>query len=902
MAEMRRGNFRVVQYRRAPVWRSTGRGTLGGRGLSGRLGGHWSYRGLWGGNRLLQHLDRAGHPALSPPALSTDAAPPSYLSFVSGAVLWDRGLYHYADSSPTDGSTCLCHRFLAHMNTSPGDVRLAHIPSSHPRPMLPHLGLTQRRQALSEPRRQALSDPRVRRYTDPRRGLQLWSSKRLQWDIGEPCMPSSPPPSRASPDPPVSPSSSSHTARAGHQATMPPAQAHPPPPAPSLARTTGLHQEDEDRKDGNLCASSAAAGSPGWDQRPGSEFQEAVTPVSLVTPVTPETLDLDLSDFSRPPSSQLSQNSDFSSRRSSVLSGGFRSSSLCLSTPASLSSSLVPLPDHPLDPLQTLRRSSLMLAPGNHGDRDRFSLSRPEQDSLVLDPQGRPARPGVTPPSTLLGQMSRCWPVLPPISPHRGASETGGSSSSQVSSTESDVLEELDAIAYRTGSCLSQERSNSFNADCSSPDTAVLSHRADSLVLDCDSGSLGSLSRVRLLLLDHPDAVEPFSPVPECGFPSTDSMGDQNEHAGGTYRMHRGDWSTVSSSLRVLSGSLAPLTPAGCGEGAGLKGRGTSGAEGQSSQPAASSGDRASQPSSCLQESFLSDSALTVGSGSASCQSKGFSGALEAPEAEKLHTDPGCQGSEGSAKQRRASWKLEHLLQEKRRMDTERKAKVSHIYSKLKEHETAQRQTNGSHSRFEDFDFLAKYCIFNQEKLSQYKQAFEAVDSDGDGYLTCYQVLLALKEIAPPEVLTDSEEIYVYRILEMVDFRVTEGLTDLRLFAVVASLAQKIASLDDFTRSLIGKLDFRTVEMKLYRAKQLFLFLLETQTGVSAAQEGLLSTEQLLMELRAGGIAPEHEEVVASQLRHVKSLDLLDFLAHLPLFLLIHSSVIANPLDDTRSL
>jgi len=37
-------------------------------------------------------------------------------------------------------------------------------------------------------------------------------------------------------------------------------------------------------------------------------------------------------------------------------------------------------------------------------------------------------------------------------------------------------------------------------------------------------------------------------------------------------------------------------------------------------------------------------------------------------------------------------------------------------------------------------------------------------DSDGDGYLSCFQVLLALKEIIPPELLTEEEEIYVYRV------------------------------------------------------------------------------------------------------------------------------------------
>lgn len=71
----------------------------------------------------------------------------------------------------------------------------------------------------------------------------------------------------------------------------------------------------------------------------------------------------------------------------------------------------------------------------------------------------------------------------------------------------------------------------------------MLSKQAESLVLGYDPGSLGSLSRVRLLLLDHPDAVdvEPFSPVPECGLPSTDSRGHQYEDADRAYRMFRGD-------------------------------------------------------------------------------------------------------------------------------------------------------------------------------------------------------------------------------------------------------------------------------------------------------------------------------------------------------------------------
>lgn len=37
-------------------------------------------------------------------------------------------------------------------------------------------------------------------------------------------------------------------------------------------------------------------------------------------------------------------------------------------------------------------------------------------------------------------------------------------------------------------------------------------------------------------------------------------------------------------------------------------------------------------------------------------------------------------------------------------------------------------------------------------------------DSSGDGYISCLQVLLALKTIIPEEHLSEEEEIYVYRV------------------------------------------------------------------------------------------------------------------------------------------
>ncbi|XP_068163553.1 uncharacterized protein [Antennarius striatus] len=133
----------------------------------------------------------------------------------------------------------------------------------------------------------------------------------------------------------------------------------------------------------------------------------------------------------------------------------------------------------------------------------------------------------------------------------------------------------------------------------------------------------------------------------------------------------------------------------------------------------------------------------------------------------------------------------------------------------------------------------------------------------------------------------------------MVDFRVTDGLVDLKLFAVICSLAQKIATMDEFMRSLISNMDFRSLEVRIFKAKQLFLFLLEEQQGDIADQQGFISTEQLLLELKAGGIHLEQEAVIRTKLQHMPPLDLLDFLAYLPLFMLIHKSVISNPFNDS---
>ncbi|CAN0263354.1 unnamed protein product, partial [Lampetra planeri] len=226
---------------------------------------------------------------------------------------------------------------------------------------------------------------------------------------------------------------------------------------------------------------------------------------------------------------------------------------------------------------------------------------------------------------------------------------------------------------------------------------------------------------------------------------------------------------------------------------------------------------------------------------------------------------------------------------------------------------------NPNVSNFDDFDFLAKYCIFNQQALGEYQRAFSAVDEDEDGYLSGAEVCVALKAVLPPGSLSDAEEMYVYRVLEIVDYRVADGLTDFRLFAVIASLARRIAALDDFMRNLINHMDFKALEMRMSKARVNHYDdeddndhdSLRTLAAIPCVTQALfecnvethtrrIQPAQLALELRAGGVSPRHERAVRGYGggggHQDRSLDLLDFLSFLPLFVRIHGSVLARPL------
>ncbi|XP_061618446.1 uncharacterized protein LOC133472104 isoform X2 [Phyllopteryx taeniolatus] len=561
------------------------------------------------------------------------------------------------------------------------------------------------------------------------------------------------------------------------------------------------------------------------------------------------------SDFSRPSSSLFSRSVDLASGRSSVLLDT-RLGSFSLASPNLPKGSghrnhrSSPFDSGPPGSPSIVRRRSIEPEDTFHRPVDASREVNSPLDSLhsssLMSPRlGARWTPSADP---------RRWPVLPPISSLNGrccrsTAAASLDSNPEFSRTPSGLFDELDAVAPSSPpSRSSLDRAGDLSSSGASPlhETRLCAGLA-ALSVGRHSGDLSSLSRVQLLLLrrttpasspENPERILPAAWSPRRDVTLTSA----------------GPMRTPDSARKVPEDGKSDWSVGG------------------SRSPSSRLINQSPSP-----DCFPSRSSPEQGS------DVGLAGVWEQTEA-----FPGELADVGAEEK---DWSVE-----------QRKRKVLNMLYRLQD---PSGQTPGNAhvcSDFDDFDFLAKYCIFSPEKLEEYKKAFEAEDSDADGYISCIQVVDALKRIIPAEILSEEEEIYVYRILALVDFRVTDGLVDVRLFAVIASLAQKIAAMDDFMRSLVTDMDFRSLEARLFKVKRLFLFLLEEQRADSGGRRGFISAEQLLLELKAGGVRPEREAAIARELRNLPPLDLLDFLAYLPLFTLIHASVVADPLDDASQL
>ncbi|RUS85989.1 hypothetical protein EGW08_006259, partial [Elysia chlorotica] len=164
------------------------------------------------------------------------------------------------------------------------------------------------------------------------------------------------------------------------------------------------------------------------------------------------------------------------------------------------------------------------------------------------------------------------------------------------------------------------------------------------------------------------------------------------------------------------------------------------------------------------------------------------------------------------------------------------------------------------------------------------------VDDTNRGWLNAEDTAIALRGVN--NRLTGEEEEYLYRIIELTGYSVSEG-TDLKLFSVLAALSHRISALDSWMKLMISEMDFKTLEMKTFLCKNLWDICVEP--GCKR-----ISLDQLIVELRSGGVTRHHENQVKDKLGHLSSMDLLDFLTYSPLFVMIHQAVVDNPLTTDR--
>ncbi|XP_072028233.1 uncharacterized protein [Amphiura filiformis] len=161
---------------------------------------------------------------------------------------------------------------------------------------------------------------------------------------------------------------------------------------------------------------------------------------------------------------------------------------------------------------------------------------------------------------------------------------------------------------------------------------------------------------------------------------------------------------------------------------------------------------------------------------------------------------------------------------------------------------------------------------------------------------------IGIKDVEPlmrqvnRNLITDKECQYVYHVLDLPQ----RHRLDFKLFTVVAALSEKVSNLEPFIRKMINKMDFEALDVKMSKAKELF-YLLEDEDS-ELCGSGEIPLYNMKVELEAGGLSPEHVKMVVDKLGREgkQTVDFLDFLTYILLFVDIHDYILSDPLNASR--
>ncbi|XP_056604493.1 uncharacterized protein LOC130420952 isoform X2 [Triplophysa dalaica] len=483
-----------------------------------------------------------------------NTAPSYYICFVKQAVLWNRGQHHTVILQK-NGPPPRCSRFYAHMEARAVHSRPPHFLSSQPRPQPISLGEKQRQQPLIPPQHQAW--PGNRRF-------------KRQFAVDVPHVPASPNPSEASavkfPD---SPSPTLQTVDHLQRFYTPNIKIpfgdedeveDAPSAPPDLNQGHQEMVQDEAVTPSTLSTLSTPT-TPSVTATPTTLGTPSIpaTPTSSITPHS-------LSDFSRPASSQFSRSTDLNSSFSDALSVNLSDDDGADNGPIDEDNHAY---DHnqnnehtvgyisPTDPLfsapESCGRTSSRMGFPQASLSESLTSCKQETPTFLLDtpiytpkiqtqrPQSRQAsdiqqfrdeilhsrsslsQSGLSHESSNKSRQSHSsagdsrsewnlWRVLPPIMPQQdglqGETVMEGTPDSKSIRSQSDLFAELDDLAPLSDPCVSPDHPAGSETDRSQSNTD-LSPGLAALTVGCDSGDLGSLSRVHLLLLERGGSESP---------------------------------------------------------------------------------------------------------------------------------------------------------------------------------------------------------------------------------------------------------------------------------------------------------------------------------------------------------------------------------------------------------
>lgn len=186
-------------------------------------------------------------------------------------------------------------------------------------------------------------------------------------------------------------------------------------------------------------------------------------------------------------------------------------------------------------------------------------------------------------------------------------------------------------------------------------------------------------------------------------------------------------------------------------------------------------------------------------------------------------------------------------------------------------------------------DWMASWCILKPSQLKKYETVFDEFDYMDKGYLNGENLIYALEKASR---LTNLKMTYLMRVMSMLETDPFKTGATKRTFCVMAALGNRIKHLDDdWFLNMLPKLDAKSVENKIFKAKKLWLFLVDKGSK-------MVQLNDLMIELKCGGVTDDHVKYAQEKFQDKKCFDLLDYLTYIPLFVHIHEKIIFDPFDE----